>query len=234
MDMDIVIPFVNESHWSNNELRYCIKSIRKNVLEDCTIHLVGEPCNEVEVDNFIEVTYQQKNKSKDIAYKIYQYCNQTVNDKFILFNDDYFVNKSISLNSIKAYSEEDLKDTFKSCHESYKEFVESTIKFLKILNTTTINYDIHYPMLMETQKFIEMYERFYRGNNLYLVKSLYGNYYKIPHKIIKDPKIRQNHSIGNLKEMLKDVDIFSISDTTLVHNYGTPCSIKDYLKEQFD
>lgn len=233
MEMDIVIPFINESHWSNNELRYCIKSIRKNVKESCIIHTVGELSNVEGIDNEIIVNYKKENKSKDIAFKIYQFCKQFKKDKFVLFNDDYFVIKPTTLSNYPTYVQQILPLTASNAPYEYEIYVRTTIDFLKILNLALLDYDIHKPMIIETDKFIEVYERFYRGNNKYLIKSLYGNYYHIPYTEGWDCKVRYNMSKQELEGYIKTVDIFSISDAALIHKLGYPCSVKDYLKENF-
>ena len=235
MALDIVIPFVQTSIWDNNELKYCVKSIKINSNEDVDIYIVGEKIKISNTRNII-VNERYESKSKDIAYKIYKYCKQNQGKDFLLFNDDYIVTKKHNLSISPTIVQEELIQTFlKSNSKFYKEYITNTIRLLECINRKTFNYDIHKPMIINTYMFIELYERFYRGDNKYLVKSLYGNYYSIPFQIGKDAKIRSNKiSQEEFDKIINDNLVISISDNALIHGYKEKCKIKEYLKEKFN
>lgn len=237
--IDIVIPFGNGSIWSNNELIYCLRSIEKNIVDAGEIWIVGEQPPVSNNIHFLPLDDPYESKSKNIATKIYAYCcSKYAKEKFVVFNDDYFVINTCKLNRDTIYYKNNLIEELNNSTKEYAEYIENTYDLLTSLGHTIYNFDTHYPILFEKKKFIDLYERFYRNspNDKLLIRSMYYNYYISDIKIagqLSDCKIRKNLTRHQLMAYIRNYNMFSIGDRALVHQYGEPCSVKDLLKELF-
>jgi hypothetical protein len=98
------------------------------------------------------------------------------------------------------------------------------------LGISSFNYEGHYPMVINREKFLELFsipeiQRFMAKNNVLLYRSIYGNYYKVPFdKIEPDVKVRQDNDCFS-------TDWISLSDN-MINNINYP-KINKYLQDLF-
>lgn len=174
----------------NEELRYSIRSVVKNLPEGNIWLIGGKP--EWYIGNFIEVK-NIGNKFENITQCYYKIINDDrISNNFILMNDDFFAIKKIE--NIKNYYDGLLEDKIKKHMEingiSSYTFALKTAKKILLKNKIKqiFNYEIHMPMIFDKQKLKKI-------KDLSLApRSLYGNLFNIGEESIKDIKIYDKKS----------------------------------------
>jgi hypothetical protein len=193
----------------NEELRYSLRSIEKNMPEGKVWLIGSRPI--WYIGNLIRV--------KDIGGKFdnIRNCIKTVannleiSDNFILMNDDFFALKKID--TVPILHGGSLKEKI----TRYKE-LRMPSKYIKLLELTyqqliknniynPIDYDIHVPMTMNKKQLKDSIEL------AYFPRSAYGNFAKVGGKQILDVKI-----YGTEKNILnnQNIDFISTEDKSFI------------------
>lgn len=150
-------------------------------------------------------------------------------------NDDFILTRPIkdwsSINKvINTFDEQILIYKQTSNNTDYtRAFITHRDLFMN-LGISSFNYEGHYPMVINREKFLELFsipeiQRFMAKNNVLLYRSIYGNYYKVPFdKIEPDVKVRQDNDCFS-------TDWISLSDN-MINNINYP-KINKYLQDLF-
>lgn len=185
--MDVVIPLGNGSKWRNNELRYALRSIEKNLFCYNNIFIVGDLpswCQNV-------IYIPQKDIPGRKEFSIWTKIIRAVEDKrcsrdFVFTNDDIFFLKPILPAGISYYYEGTLKDKYERTHGHYKAAIKNLID---ISCETNIYADIHTPIIYNKGEFIKRTSVLWSKE--YVIKSLYSGYEKHDISPMKDCKINK-------------------------------------------
>lgn len=210
--IDVVIPVGTGSVNSNNELRFCLRSIEKNLRGYRNIWIVGFMPKWLK--NLKHIPFKEYHpKANNIHDKISAACEHPeVSDEFILFNDDYFLTGETHATIYhNFYSRQALADVMeRKRSDPYRRLVVDTI------NETGMNqyYDIHMPMRMKKSLFLSMpYNRNYEGG--ILVKSSYAKHAGINGIDTLDPIIRTKATRDEIENMEIFTDVISIHDEAI-------------------
>lgn len=202
-----VIPLGSGSRWFNNELRYSLRSANYE-----HVVLVGD-----KPDWFTGDHIPAKDGSVatlNIWNKIKAAClDPRVSDNFFYANDDYFYLQPLVMPYPNYYG------TLQNGNNAYKDICRHTMRILKLNGLGTNFYDIHRPMMINKNKFLECYDFFSNHTCIGLgliVKSCYGNYLNIGGEQVPDLKL----SVWN---GCPDVDMFSIGDGCLDARFMAWC-----------
>ncbi len=204
--IDIVYVLGTGSKHSDSELRYSIRSAVKHIKNIRNIVIVGT-CP-TWIRNVIHLPCKDIDPIPDINIrnKILTACNSAiVSDDFLFMNDDHFILKPYDALTFPNYHKGDLKDSIEPRSlDSYRIRLTNTYHQLKKKGFGTLNFDTHTPIIYNKQKFIKMTKLFdwtvFEG---LVIKSLYGNVYKLKSELMKDYKI---NSPSQIKE---ETQIFS-------------------------
>ena len=124
------------------------------------------------------------NKWEKVRRMIIEVCrNDEITEDFWLFNDDFFV--------LKPHDEDNYLPTYNGELIPYCDRIDArhngvpdnftgrrrrAAGRMKAMGMTTLNYEVHKPMLINRKKALEMMEQF---PDTPAFRSLYGNYWKI-------------------------------------------------------
>lgn len=187
-ELDIVY-FVKESE-KNEELRYSLRSVDKNVPHRKVWFLGGKP-EGLHPDGWIHVNQNEVTKWENTSLLLKTACqNPEITGDFILFNDDFFVMYPIK--EIPYYSDGSLSRRVLSLKikfhrlTSYSLRLQQTNDMLTKRSFPTFNYALHYPMIINKKEMLETFEEFPQG---LMWRSLYGNHHKKKVSLTKDCKI---------------------------------------------
>ena len=174
----------------NEELRYSIRSVVKNMPHD-NIWLVGNRPKWYD-GNFLSVA-DSSNKYENIRNAIkYVSINDDISEDFILMNDDFFVIKPLTdIPTFHGGLLIDKINEYKSLNASprYIKILLNTHRFLvKSGIQNPIDYDIHTPMIMNKANVQKIIDR------KHFPRSMYGNIFNVGGTQIKDVKIYPNTS----------------------------------------
>jgi len=181
----------------NEELRYSIRSVVKNV-PDAEISVVGG-CPEWFKGHYIPVP-QDKSRYQNAAYNIMTAIESPeIPEDFVFMNDDFFIlkpldtipiyNGGILYNRVMTY----LDLTNRSTYATKLHYTHN--KLLKFGINNPLDYDLHVPFNVNKEKLGKIFN--IKNTNM-LWRSYYGNYYKIGGEQIKDVKV---YNTGNLKRI---------------------------------
>ena len=216
--MDVVIPMGKGSKWADNELRYCLRSIEKNVVGVRNIVIVGDlPDFLNENIVHIEQPLVFGNAARNIALNLLEACrDERLSERFAYFNDDYFVTGHIDLNEYPLYHKEPLEYTYQQNVTDYRRHVKETYDYLQSIGKETANFDTHYPCVFEKQKLQSLIEatNFNRTHGS-ILKSLYFNTYPTESKFRLDCKQYQIKPLAQWQELATTTEISSIADTCI-------------------
>jgi len=221
--MDVVYPLGNGSLCKNQEIRYSLRSL-KNIEYDKVYIIGAKPgfLKNIHHIHFVDTNRKQINVVKKLLYL----CKNTpgLSDEFILMNDDFFF---LIPQEIKNYCNiitlEALRD--KTPRSNYGKSLNNTIEYLESNNLSKINFELHYPMIINKIKFAELFDKINLDRE-YNYRSIYGNYYGLgdKYKGVADYKI---HDIDKFNPA-KLNGFLSISDVLMVYDI-----FKNYIKTTF-
>jgi len=179
---DLVYVVGTGSKWFDNELRFSLRSVAKNLTGVRKIWVIGHcPCF---VDNVEHLFYPDNDKSgnnndANMIDKILFACKQDITDDFIFMNDDFFILKPIHVDDIPVLHKGDFKDKPQSywrINGIWQQRLLNTWNKLKEAGLSTTHYDLHCPMPMNKDKFIEVMSRWdYKPVPGLNFRSIYGN-----------------------------------------------------------
>lgn len=173
--IDIVYPLGIGSRWNNNELRYSLRSVEKNLTAVRKVFLIGQ--NPEWIKNVVHIPYPDDKNVPDenIRYKILAACDdKRISNDFLFMNDDHYILKQFQADKFPFYYADLFKTYFKRgdqygirCRNSYRYLIDN--------NYSTKFYDIHYPIIYNKSKFRQIFSNLKPKYSGYVLKSLYGN-----------------------------------------------------------
>jgi hypothetical protein len=178
----------------NEELRYSIRSVEKNMPPGKIWIIGGKP--DWYTGNFVHVE-QTKKSYANVREQLRVACaTEKISDDFVLMNDDFFFLKHIG--DMPVYHGGLLKDKVDEYMElgsrRYGNLLLRTYNNLVRLGIRNpIDYDIHLPMPMNKHKLKESIKK------AYFPRSGYGNIHEIGGTYINDVKTYSNKSYLNSK-----------------------------------
>lgn len=217
--MDIV--YILRNGIQGEELRYSLRSL-ENLPHDRVWFFGGEPEGLVPDE---QVTLLQKGISnwEKVCWTLTQICNnEAVSENFYLFNDDFFVMKPVK--EIPPYYDGTLLkriDQLKMRTGGFSLYMNELEKVRELLleeGKKTYNYAVHVPMVINKDKAIEVLRKYPR---IAMFRSLYGNYWNIGGRQMKDCKITDSTKPS------KDAKFLSTTEHSFESNVG------DYIRGVF-
>ena len=196
-NMDIV--YLVKECKDNPELTYSMRSLAN--LPHNRVFMVGGCPDNINKAKITHITaLQRNNKYKNTTNNLQLACqHKELSEDFILMNDDFFVIKPIKdpvaeLNLCRGSMDKVINDYKRRFHNecsSYLQGMQQTKIFLQDIGIANpLSYELHIPMVINKQKFLEMFKLPYINSIQVLHKrSLYGNLYLKNSPAINDVKV---------------------------------------------
>jgi hypothetical protein len=181
---DLVYILGTGSKWQDNEIRFSLRSVTKNLTGVGNVWIIGElPCfiDETKVKHlYYPDRHSKDNADANMIDKLLHACQQPeLSDDFIFMNDDFFILKPMHVDEIPLLHKGDMKDKapdYWAKTDIWTKRILNTFNTLKAADMTTMLYDLHCPMPMNKTLFPAVMEQFdyatIPGLNF---RSLYGN-----------------------------------------------------------
>lgn len=228
--IDVVYIFGKGSPWQNNELRYSLRSVEKNLRNYRNVFLIGAKPDFIGPE-VTEVPYKDiyANKQRNIMSKILRACNDDrISQEFILFNDDYFLLQPTESPNYPYYFDKDLNTKSKEYANAYKNCIDETIQALQRRVKPTQHFDLHKPIVYNKLKFKAMVGAYdWNVRYGYIVKSMYCNHNNIAGVQLADNKINYQYRAELIEQINKGQPMFSIGDKAINQ------AMKAYIMKQF-
>lgn len=208
-----IVYFLKESY-RNEELRYSLRSVGKNFPYK-RIWFAGGCPDDLYPDGFIPIIQDAGTKWGNVNKMLEEICkDDRITEDFWLFNDDFFMMKPIDDETPKFNGElvelvSWIESTRDGMASPYTKRIKEASSELRRRALTTLNYEIHVPMLVNRKNALRVFEEF---PGCPMFRSLYGNYWKIGGKDIADVKIWDLFEYPD-----ENAEMLSSNDTTWEH-----------------
>lgn len=199
------------SLYNNEELRYSIRTVEKHLKDVDEVIVVGEKVDFL--SDKVKYHYIKEafgNKEYRIAMKIYTACKLGyVSGDFALMNDDFFFTRQFDWK--QNFAKENLESKGSAY---YQAAINETRNYLKRLGHTTYHFDMHTPIVYNSERFMSMLPHFEASKRTpygMVVKSLYGNINGLKPTFYKDCKLNQLLTLRDF-EKIKNTPVISCSN----------------------
>jgi len=233
--IDIVYVLGTGSGWSDNEIRFSLRSVFKNLPNIGQIFIVGE--KPAGLKGFIHIDHPDEfpsnNADGNIIRKVLRTCQDPrLSEKFLFINDDHIIMKPMRADRIPPFHKGDMK-SFHLDYFGLNEWRKSLYKTMITLeqqNLPTLHFDCHTPIIFEKEKFVDAMSRFDYGEGIGLtMKSLYGNIH-YPNAPCLDGQKKtafRFYTLGQLQQRFERASLLSFNDD------GLNDSLKVFLHQNF-
>lgn len=219
--ISIVIPVRDSTSRDNKELIYAIRSFEKSFKSFGDIFIVGSRIYGLKDVKYIQCKDERggKFKERNIFRKIMAAVNHSeVTDDFVFCNDDHFLLRDFDPNNLPFYHKGLLEETMSKNVGDYRKSLNHTRKYLLSQNKPTLDFDTHFPIIYNKQKFIDTFvckDLNWDQPFGYVIKSLYANMASIEGEFGGDCKIQERMSYQEIKNKIGSKLFFSTSDRCL-------------------
>ena len=224
-----IVYFVKDEP-ENEELRYSLRSVEQN-FSYRNVWFCGGCPDGLKPDKHFDLKQEEFVKWDRVRAMIAKVCeNDEISEDFWLFNDDFFILKPMK--GMKPQYNGELKPYIEYTESKHNGIADGfTIRLrqayqdLTKAGLTTLNYEVHKPMLINRKKALEVLRAF---PNTPCFRSLYGNYFAIGGEDKHDMKIK----IENYAKILSVQnfwDFVSTDDKSFKNG-----NIGEFLREKFD
>ena len=167
------------------------------------IYIIGDP-----VRGYNNMTPDARSSIRgcDVTHKLLTFARKVKCD-FIYMNDDFFIGPKFNPNLAMSNGNLIIND---SHAPTYQEACQNTMDALKAMECSTINFECHAPVKMNSQMLIDLFDSISWDGHNHFVKSLYLNYYQIPHSPGHNVKIGSDTK--KAQQLLDLYGSFSCSD----------------------
>jgi hypothetical protein len=234
--IDVVYVLGTGSKWDDNEIRFSLRSLQKNLKEFRNVYIVGE-CPKF-LQNVIHIPAPDifdpaVNADGNIITKVLAACkDERLSDDFLFINDDHLVLQPVAAAGVPALHHGDMTffgpDYWKL--NFWRTRLKRTMEVLREKDYTTLHFDCHTPIVFNKHLFPEIMDRFdYQEGIGYTMKSLYGNALYPDGEFLTDQKkkIFKGYMLAEIKKLMATPMFMSFNDN------GLNRSLKWWLIENF-
>ncbi len=222
--IDIVYVLGTGSKWSDNEIRFSLRSVEKYLKGIGNIYIVGAKPdflqNVIHVPA-VDVFDPAINADGNMTHKILLACAiPELSDNFLFMNDDFVVLKPMVAAEIPWLHKGDMKDRPEPYwkEQFYRHRLRRTFETLRDRMQTTLQYDYHAPMLMNKNDFRKVMEQYDYAEGIGLTfRSIYGNAMQLPaeHLTAQKKTIYKNYTYSELVRLTETAQFLGYNDQGL-------------------
>lgn len=214
------------------ELKYSLRSLEKHLTGFRNLYIVGDDPGFIKDAIIIKHPNPHKgNRARNIYERILRACQEEgLTDYFLYNSDDIFLLKSFDAKTFPYYYCSTLPETFQKMGKdnSYRLYVESTLKALQQKELPVINFNGHSPIVYHKSLYPDIMSQYnWEAPKGYVSKSVYCNTLKIPGEFLKDIKIFTPKTKTAIIRKIEKSPMFSTDDD------GMNERMKELLQELF-
>jgi len=215
MEKTDLVYILRPSAWRDNEIRYSLRSVQKNM--DCAgrVFIVGHrPRFISDQVTHIPAEDPYNNKLRNAVHKIRIACaDPRVSEKFVLMNDDFFFLKRHE--EIPFYNRGRLTVMIKK-HETragyYFKALRTTCEMLENMGVKDPkDFEVHCPIVLDKTNFLRITGEIGNDDG-YVFRSAYANLMGMKGKYRRDVKNRSNFKVEDISRL----DILSTDDKVVL------------------
>jgi hypothetical protein len=197
-ETDIVFPLGTGSKWSNNEIRFAIRTIYKNLKGFRNIYIIGEDPGFLHGPNLFIIPFTDpynpnKNADGNIITKVLRACLEpNLSDNFLFINDDNYIIKPMHVNDIYPFHKGNMNDIDPNTFDKsiWGRRLGRTRMHLLNHGQQPLHFDHHAPIMFNKALFQEIVKQYdYSGDIGLTIKSLYGSHVYPDAPVMKGEKV---------------------------------------------
>jgi len=222
--IDLVYVLGTGSKWNDNEIRFSLRSVQKNLKGVRNIYVVGE--YPAFLQNVIHVPAKDildpgVNADGNMTYKLLHACSiPELSDNFLFMNDDFIIMQPMVAAEIPWMHKGDMKNRPEKFwkEQFYRYRLRRTFETLCERMQTTLQYDYHAPMLMNKNDFRTVMAEFDWHEGIGLTfRSIYGNAMQLPaeHLTTQKKTVYKNYTYAELVQITETAQFLGYNDQGL-------------------
>jgi hypothetical protein len=231
---DVVYVLGTGSNWRNNEIRFSLRSVDKNLKGIGKIWIVGKKPPFVKNVNHVPYPDELANNADgNIIRKVLRVCQEeSLTENFLFINDDHLIMKEVMAGEIPPYRKMDMANLPDEYFQdnSWRGRLWRTKNILLKMGYTAYHFDCHVPIVFNKKIFPEVISKFnYEKDTGYTMKSLYGNVIHPDAPELKGRKvvIFRPYVLSDIKDKVKGRAFVAFNDD------GLKVQLKEWLYRQF-
>lgn len=200
-----------------NEIKFSLRSFQKHLKGLGNLFIVGDDPGIFK--NFTHIplgNIHGFNLARNIYEKILAACKHpAISNDFICASDDYFLLQDYEAANLPFYYQGDFKQVLNLMSEDnyYKAYVKETYTALLGKDLPTKYFNVHFPILYNKEKFIEIMSAFdWEKRKSFISKSLYANSLGIEGEQMPDKKFHTPKTKTAIVRQLQGRKYFSTND----------------------
>jgi hypothetical protein len=233
--IDVVYVLGTGSNWNNNEIRFSLRAIEKNLKGVGNIFVIGEKPDWMQ--NVIHIAHPDEfgpaNADGNIIRKVLRAIqDERLSDRFLFINDDHIVIKPINACDVPYFHKGDMttykEEYFKTPY--WRKRLGRTRDVLVFKGIPAYHYDCHTPIVFDKDKFPEVMKQFdYGVKPGYTMKSIYANTVGVDGVLLSTEKrtVFEYFTRSQIEKRLAECTFLSFNDGGLNHD------LKMWLAENF-
>jgi hypothetical protein len=177
--IDVVYFTTEQSFYGHRELRYSLRSLVKHVSVADQVWVIGAKPSWLTLGaiHIPETDPYEHNKDANIIRKMVHTCRRTdISQPFLFVNDDHFFSQDCRAAEFPFYHKGEIRAA--GANREYCRRLANTRRLLEAWGLGTLNFDVHTPILIHQDKFLEVFTTCdwvdLDGPGL-VMKSVYGN-----------------------------------------------------------
>lgn len=235
-NMDVVIPLGNGSPWKNNELRYFLRSLHRHLQGYGTIYIIGSCPDWLNtqapgIQHIPIANVHPAEPARNIYQKLLMACFLPgMSEKFLYCNDGYvFTQDVVAQNIIAHYKEHNLEESANRVQagNTFRQALLNTAKALRDAKCDIKNFDVHVPMHINKNDFVQLQDYNWNLPYGFTAKSLYANTFSIEGEAWYDCKINKDETPEHLNQLATQRWVFSYGDGAIFGN------LRQWLQDRF-
>lgn len=220
---DVVYVLGTGSGWADNELRFSLRSLETYLQDLGTVYVVGHRPKWLTGVVYLPFPDVHICKERNIMIKLAYACGHPdLSKTFLHCHDDHFMLAPMKATEIPNWCGGSLEGVAAATRKKapgnhWGDAVHNTHKALAARGHTTHNFDLHYPMLIDKDRYPETMDLYDwpgtpRG---FVVKSLYANTLGLAPTYYNDIKLNDRLKFTDMVTRLKGRQWWSISNAAL-------------------
>ena len=187
--MDIVYILGTGSVWQNNEIRFSLRSVEKNISDVGNVFVVGE--RPAFLKNAIHLPYKDSSPAywRNAYSKTILACKDPrLSENFLFMNDDFFILKPITAETYPYYYNKKYHRMNNLNHAYFSAIQKARADRGDQLAQGVFNFAVHRPIRYNKKLYLEM-PLVYKNSLSFSPRSFYCNYFSVPGVGCVDPLI---------------------------------------------
>lgn len=193
--MDLVYVLGKGSKYKDFELRMSLRSAEENLSSFGKVWIVGHLPEWIQNVEHIPAYDDYNIPDRNILEKIKIACRHPeVSEDFLFINDDHFILSYFKTETFPYYYHGTLEEYVKrrpASGDAYGKRAKNTMEYLQKKGFPTKHFDIHYPIIYNKTKFLEVMDMEWANGPGYILKGIYANSLQIEGVEMEDHKM--NH-----------------------------------------